>query len=62
MWAALVQIKHQLAEDGVGPGEPGAREFLWIIFVKRLVHEAGGGVSVLEHLQTKEDFFIFRTG
>jgi hypothetical protein len=37
--------ENQFTENGVGPSEPGASEFLRVVLVERLVHETRAGVS-----------------
>ena len=58
----LIKLQDQLAKKCVGPGKPGAREFLWVVLVERLVHESGSGMRGLKHPQTKENLVVISAG
>src|ERR1700690_3430148 len=60
--AFLVALEDQLAEDRVGPGEPGARELARVVLVKRFVHEASAGVSLLQREKHLAHFLVFHAG
>src|SRR5438067_1133460 len=47
--ARLIKFQDQLAEERVGPGKPGAREFLWVVLIERLVHESRSVMGSLKH-------------
>src|SRR6185437_2874639 len=49
---SLVEFEDEFPEEGVGPGEPIAREFCRIVLVETLVHEAGSGVRALQPRET----------
>src|SRR6185437_4545355 len=49
------QSGDQFAEQAVGPGEPGPREFRGIVLIEGFVHEAGAGVGGLEPVQALAD-------
>jgi len=55
-------LQHQLAEEGVGPGEPLAREARGVVLVEGLVHEAGARVGRHERPQATEHLGIVRAG
>lgn len=57
-FATIYQCDNQLAKQGVGPRKPRAGEFVGIILMERLVHEAFAGICVKQHLETLLDFFI----
>jgi len=40
-----VEGEDEFAEEGVGPGEPGAGEVGGVVFVEAFVHESGAGVG-----------------
>ena len=58
----LAGFKNQFAENRVGPGKPGAREFVRVVFVKGFVHETGAGVGLLQCRQAAADFVVIRAG
>src|SRR6185369_15252804 len=51
-------LQNKFSENGVGPGEPGARELLRVVLVKRLVNETRTGVSFLKSRQTLLDLAV----
>ena len=48
MWEPGCCLDNHFAEQGIGPGKPGAAEVGRIIGAERLVHEAGAGMSGFE--------------
>ena len=54
----LDELHYQLAEKSVLPCEPFAGEIIWIINIKRLMHESLAGIGVEQHCQTLLDFII----
>jgi len=54
--AVAVESDDEFAEDGVGPGEPAAGEFLGIVFPESFVHETGAAVAFLELAEAVGDF------
>src|SRR3989454_6626048 len=54
----LIKFQDQLAKKCVGPGKPGAGEFLWVVLVERLVHESRSSMRGLKHPQTKENLVV----
>src|SRR5436305_12054270 len=58
----LIQFQDQLAEERVGPGEPDAREFLWVVLIERLVHESRSGMRGLKHPQAKQNLVVTSAG
>ena len=57
-----MKFQNQLAEERVGPGEPGAREFLWVVLIERLVHESRSGMRGFEHPETKQNLVVTSAG
>ena len=57
-----MNLQHQLAEERVRPGEPGARELLGIVPIKRFVHEACSRVGRLEHPEAEKNLAIVAAG
>ena len=61
-WHSLIQqlrafleyLQNQLAEQRVGPGEPGAGEAARVVLVEGLVHEAGARVALLQQDEARE--------
>jgi len=52
------EFDDELAEKGVGPGEPGAGEAGGIVFLEGLVHEAGAGRGVAEPAKALANFGV----
>src|SRR2546425_12568630 len=60
--ARLIQFQDQLAEERVGPGKPGAGEFLWVVLIERLVHESGSVMRGLKHPETRQNLVVTGAG
>src|SRR5215831_12984300 len=56
----LIQLQNQLAKQRVGPGEPCAGEFLWVVLVESFVHKARAGVGGFQHSQAQTNLVVTR--
>src|ERR1035438_921083 len=58
MWPVLVYLQDELAEGGVGPGEPSASELLRVVLVEGFVDEPSAGVGALQGAEAEANLAI----
>src|ERR1700674_441942 len=55
-------MQDELAEESVGPGEPGAGEVSGVVFLEGLVQEMRSGSGVAQRAEAGADFLIVGAG
>src|SRR6202167_6824283 len=57
-WTLRRQLDDELAEERIGPGEPGTSKAECVVFPERFMHEAGAGGGIAQPVQALANLAI----